>query len=76
MFTDGSGNYNFTDYSQLQYGFPARSYTNFNAMAEECANSRFYAGIHYPMDNEKGLEIGRAIGDHTNQLINWPKNTK
>ncbi len=72
LFTDGSGNYAFTDYSQLQYGFPARNYTNFHEMAEECANSRFYAGIHYVMDNNKGLQTGRAVGDNVNNLIDWP----
>ncbi len=72
LFTDGSGNYDFTDYSQLQYGFSARNYSNFNDMAEECANSRFYGGIHYQMDNSTGLQIGRAIGDNINHILNWP----
>jgi hypothetical protein len=72
LFTDGSGNYQFTDYSQLQYGYQPRSYTNFNDMAGECAISRFYGGIHYAMDNNIGLEVGRAIGDNVNNLINWP----
>lgn len=76
MFTDGSGNYKFTDYSQVQYGFAPRSYTNFNAMADECANSRLYGGIHYPMDNILGLEQGKKIGDNVNQLISWPQNTR
>lgn len=73
LFTDGSGNYAFTDYSQLRYGFPARNYTNFHEMADECANSRFYAGIHYIMDNNKGLQTGRAVGDNVNNLIDWPE---
>ncbi len=76
LFTNGSGDYTFTDDSQLQYGFPARNFTNFNAMAEECALSRFYAGIHYPMDNDKGLTCGRAVGDNVNSLIHWPANIK
>ena len=76
MFTNGSGNYNFTDYSQLQFGFAARSYTNFNAMAEECADSRFYGGIHYKMDNDKGLDQGRIIGDNVNSMRNFPKNLR
>jgi hypothetical protein len=76
MFTDGSGNYSFTDYSQLQYGFPARNYSNFAAMAEECAASRFYGGIHYQMDNVKGLQTGRAIGDNVNHMLLWPQDIK
>lgn len=72
LFTNGSGNYQFTDYSQLQFGFFARSYSNFEDMAIECANSRLYGGIHYPMDNSKGLQVGRAVGDNVNKEIRWP----
>ena len=32
------------------------------AMAEEAALSRLYGGIHYRFDNERGLELGRRIG--------------
>ena len=32
------------------------------AMAEEAAMSRLYGGIHYRFDNERGLELGRRIG--------------
>lgn len=76
LFTDGSGNYQFTDYSQLRYGFAARNFSNFNEMADECAKSRFYGGLHYNMDNTRGLQVGRAIGDNVNKMINWPHNIK
>lgn len=76
LFTDGSGDYPFTDFSQLQYGFPARNYTNFDEMALECADSRFYGGIHYPMDNIKGLQTGKAVGDNVFNRIQWPTNIK
>ena len=76
MFTDGSGNYNFTDYSQAQYGFPPRQFTNFNDMALECANSRYYAGIHFNEDNLEGLKMGQQVGDNVNKLIMWPANLK
>ena len=76
LFTDGSGNYKFTDESQLQYGFMPRNYTNFNEMADECAKSRFYGGIHYPMDNDKGLICGDEVGDNVNNLIRWPTNIR
>lgn len=72
MFTNGDGNYNLADRSQLQYGFPVRNFTNFNEMALECANSRFYGGIHYPMDNILGLEQGKKIGDNVNNNLVWP----
>jgi len=76
LFTDGSGNYQFTDYSQLRFGFQPRNYTNFTEMANECAASRFYGGLHYPMDNNKGLQVGRSVGDNVNNQINWPKNIR
>jgi hypothetical protein len=76
MFTDGSGNYDLTDYSQLQYGFQARHYSNFNDMAMECAKSRFYGGIHYNCDNTEGLRLGRLIADNVNKMIVWPTGIK
>lgn len=76
MFTNGSGDYNFTDYSQLRYGFSARHFNNFNDMADECANSRFYGGLHYKEDNDIGLAQGRAIGDFVIKNIKWPKNVR
>ena len=35
----------------------------YNAMAEEAAMSRFYAGIHYKIDSDVGLSVGRKVGD-------------
>lgn len=72
MFTDGSGYYPFTDRTQLQFGFSVRNFSNFNQMAEECANSRLYGGIHYNTDNLNGLRMGRSIGDNVVKLIRWP----
>ena len=72
LFAKSGGDYQFTDYSQTKYGFYARSFSNFEVMAEECANSRLYGGIHFPMDNSKGLQIGRAIGDNVNKRLVWP----
>jgi hypothetical protein len=34
----------------------------FREKAEEAAWSRVLGGIHYPMDGEEGLKVGRAIG--------------
>jgi membrane-associated phospholipid phosphatase len=34
----------------------------FTARAEEAANSRVWAGIHYRIDIEVGLELGRTVG--------------
>lgn len=73
MFTSGDGYYQFTDRTQLQFGFSVRNFSNFDAMATECANSRLYGGIHYNMDNSNGLKMGKAVGDNVNTRIRWPK---
>lgn len=74
LFAEENGDYTFTDLSQLQYGFSARSYDNFYEMADECALSRFYGGIHFEMDNSKGLDLGFAVGDAVLNDISWPDN--
>lgn len=72
MFTNGDGNYNLSDRTGLQYGFGIRQFTNFADMSMECANSRFYGGIHYQMDNIEGLKTGRDIGTNVIEQIEWP----
>ena len=76
LFTNGDGKYPFTDRSQVQHGFSVRKFDSFQEAAEECANSRLYGGIHYDMDNQRGLQMGRAIGDNILKSINWPTNIK
>lgn len=76
LFTNGDGNYALTDRSQIQHGFAARKFTNFADMAKECANSRLYGGIHYDMDNQVGLQMGRSIGDNVVKSIQWPTTLK
>lgn len=73
MFTDGSGNYKFTDRTALRFGHSVRSFKNFDDVAQECANSRLYGGIHYDFDNQLGLNIGYAMGDAVNRRLSWPK---
>ncbi|MCF8276062.1 MAG: vanadium-dependent haloperoxidase [Flavobacteriales bacterium] len=73
MFTNGDGNYQLSDRTGLQYGFGIRHFSNFADMAEECASSRFYGGIHYPMDNIQGLISGRTIGDNVINQLSWPE---
>ena len=43
----------------------ARSFTNFSQAAEENADSRVFAGIHFRFSCEGGLELGKRIGDWT-----------
>lgn len=42
----------------------ARHYRSFNEAAEECANSRFYGGIHTQQDNAAGAKTGRIVGQN------------
>lgn len=38
-------------------------YGHLKQLAEECAISRLYGGVHYPIDNQQGLRLGRHIGE-------------
>ena len=76
LFTNGDGAYSFTDRSQLQHGFSVRKFTNFSQMSAECADSRLFGGIHYNMDNQLGLELGRGLGDNVLNAIAWPSDLK
>lgn len=74
LFANANGDYTFTDLSQIQYGFSARTYNNFFDMADECAMSRYYGGIHFEMDNSKGLDLGFAVGEAVLNQLSWPQN--
>lgn len=56
----------------LSYFFPAES-TRLEELAEECAISRLYGGVHFPVDNNEGLQLGRQIG---HLIINTLKKQK
>ena len=43
-------------------GLAKRSFTSFDAAAEEAGMSRIYGGIHYSFDNTAGLAAGHSIG--------------
>lgn len=51
----------FTDHTHDALGYPSRSFTSFNAAAEEAAISRLYGGIHYRAAIENGLAQGRCV---------------
>jgi hypothetical protein len=44
----------------LGHFFP-QDRAQFTRIAEEQAMSRLYGGVHYRFDNDKGLELGRAV---------------
>jgi hypothetical protein len=54
----------------MEYFFPADA-AEFHRMAQECADSRFYAGIHFRTDNEVALRMGDQLGKYIVQT--WMK---
>jgi hypothetical protein len=69
VLTDLYGDIPFTEITPVQPGFEARSFANFTAAAEEAAQSRLYAGIHYPMGNQNGLAQGACVGGTINRRV-------
>ncbi|SFJ49816.1 PAP2 superfamily protein [Halobacillus dabanensis] len=48
--------------SILTYFFPQEA-SGIRKTMEECALSRLYAGVHFKVDNDEGLRLGRQIGN-------------
>ncbi|SEB57758.1 vanadium-dependent haloperoxidase [Paenibacillus sp. GP183] len=59
----------------LSYFFPGES-KRLKQLAEECAISRLYAGVHFPVDNEEGLSLGRQIGKIVVAQLRKERNSK
>ena len=57
----------------LTYFFPHDA-SEFEALAQDCAESRFYAGIHFRSDNETALLMGRNIGKYV--VETWMNESK
>jgi hypothetical protein len=47
--------------------FPARA-DFIRAVGQEAGDSRIWAGIHYPMDNAAGAQLGRSVAQ---LFISW-----
>jgi hypothetical protein len=47
----------------LEYFFPADA-KEFRKLAKDCADSRFFAGIHFRTDNEVGTAMGKELGQY------------
>lgn len=50
-----------------------RRFGSFRAMSQENAYSRLPIGVHFRMDSEAGLDLGRRIGAKVNNEIKWMK---
>jgi membrane-associated phospholipid phosphatase len=59
-----------TSSAVLEYFFPGDA-KEFRQIAQDCADSRFYAGIHFRTDNETALRMGRALGKYV--VETWMK---
>ncbi len=59
-----------TSSAVLGYFFPEDA-KQFQKLAQECADSRFYAGIHFRTDNETALQMGAALGKYV--VETWMK---
>lgn len=52
----------------LSYLFPGEA-ARLHQLAEECAASRLFAGVHFPIDNQQGLRLGRQIGQSVISIL-------
>jgi hypothetical protein len=66
-------NFSFTINTYEYLGFPARSYTSFNAMAKEMSDSRVFGGIHYQASCDKGLLLGAKVGQNVLSILKFKK---
>jgi hypothetical protein len=47
-------------------------WTNLDALAEEVANARVWAGFHYRFSTRVGTDMGRKIGDYVVKNVMQP----
>jgi hypothetical protein len=74
MLTDVLGdNFEFTLHTYDYLPLPARSYTSFNHMAHEMAESRVYAGIHYQASCDKGSWLGNKVSENILNTLKFLK---
>ncbi|WP_246569582.1 vanadium-dependent haloperoxidase [Lentibacillus saliphilus] len=59
----------------LSYFFPGEA-RHLKQLAEENAKSRLYAGVHFPIDNDEGLSLGRQIGHFIIKTLSKEHNEK
>ncbi|MDP9229671.1 MAG: phosphatase PAP2 family protein [Bacteroidota bacterium] len=52
----------------LEYFFPADA-KQFQQLAKDCADSRFYAGIHFRTDNETGTRMGKELAKYISETL-------
>ena len=70
-YTSGHASFSGAAAEVLSYLFPDEA-KRIRELAEEAAVSRVYAGIHFPFNSAKGLEIGHRIGRLAAELNEHP----
>ncbi|HET6769587.1 MAG TPA: vanadium-dependent haloperoxidase [Chitinophagaceae bacterium] len=74
MLTDVFGdNFQFTLHTYDYLGLPARSYSSFDEMGKEMADSRVFGGIHYQASCDKGRLQGKKVGENILSTIKFLK---
>jgi hypothetical protein len=66
-------NYQFTDHTFDDIGMAARSYSSFEAVAQEVAVARVYAGIHTRLACEAGLVEGLKVAENIDHKLKFKK---
>jgi hypothetical protein len=61
-YTSGHSTFSAAGAEVLSWLFPERA-AELQAMAKEASDSRIYGSIHFRIDCEKGLEVGKKIGN-------------
>ncbi len=62
-YTSGHSTFSAAAATVLGYVFPSEA-SNLDTQAHEASDSRIYGLIHYRFDCEKGLEVGKKIGNY------------
>jgi len=63
--------YHFTDHSYDYLGMAPRSYNSFQGLAQEIGNSRVFAGIHYTISCERGMQQGIKIAQNIERRVDF-----
>ena len=74
VLTDVFGeNFQFENHSYDFLNLPPRHYNSFNEMAQEMADSRVYAGIHYQATCDKSLVQGKKVAENVLNTVKFLK---
>lgn len=67
------GEFSYKDSTEVRFGLPVRSFTNYHAAALEASISRLYGGIHFRRGCDEGNRLGKEIGGYIWDRLNLRK---